>query len=61
MFVQTPSLVPTPMVHQILETVRGRFGIDPGAELTLEADPGNATPFALLSNDLQCYLACRHF
>ena len=36
----TPSLVPAPAVHRLLELVRARFGLAAGAEVTLEANPG---------------------
>jgi oxygen-independent coproporphyrinogen-3 oxidase len=36
----TPSLLPSDAIAQLLELVRGRFGIAPGAEVTVEANPG---------------------
>ena len=36
----TPSLLTAAQVAAILETVRGAFGLDPDAEITLEANPG---------------------
>jgi len=36
----TPSLVPGERLERLLATVRARFGIAPGAEVTLEANPG---------------------
>lgn len=36
----TPTLLPTDEIDAILETVRHRFGIAPGAEITIEANPG---------------------
>ncbi len=37
----TPSLLPTPAIHSILTVTRDRFGLAPGAEVTLEANPGS--------------------
>ena len=36
----TPSIVPADELERILAQVRGRFGLAPGAEVTLEANPG---------------------
>jgi putative oxygen-independent coproporphyrinogen III oxidase len=36
----TPSLLPTTAIVDILDLIRDRFGIDDGAEVTLEANPG---------------------
>jgi putative oxygen-independent coproporphyrinogen III oxidase len=36
----TPSLLPADEIERLLARVRGRFGIAPGAEITLEANPG---------------------
>jgi len=36
----TPSLLPPAAIARILDAVRRRFGIAPGAEVTLEANPG---------------------
>ena len=36
----TPSLLPAAAIARILDAVRRRFGIAPGAEVTLEANPG---------------------
>lgn len=36
----TPSLLPADELERILEVVRERFGLAPGAEVTLEANPG---------------------
>src|SRR6185369_2888599 len=36
----TPTLVPTAVVAAMLATVRRRYGIAPGAEITIEANPG---------------------
>jgi hypothetical protein len=37
---QTPSLVPPRLLGAILAALRARYGIAPGAEVTIEADPG---------------------
>jgi len=36
----TPSLVPPPLVGTVLAVLEDKYGIAPGAEITLEADPG---------------------
>ena len=36
----TPSLVPVAALRRILDAIRENFGIAPGAEITLEANPG---------------------
>jgi oxygen-independent coproporphyrinogen-3 oxidase len=36
----TPSLAPSEVVAGLLRTIRVRFGLAPGAEVTLEANPG---------------------
>ena len=36
----TPSLLPADDLAGLIELVRGRFGLAPGAEVTLEANPG---------------------
>jgi oxygen-independent coproporphyrinogen-3 oxidase len=36
----TPTLLPPEVIAGLLETVRRRFGIDPDAEITIEANPG---------------------
>jgi oxygen-independent coproporphyrinogen-3 oxidase len=36
----TPSLLPADAVVEMLDVVRRRFGIGPGAEITIEANPG---------------------
>ncbi len=36
----TPSLLPADAVSQLLDQVRGRYGLAPRAEVTLEANPG---------------------
>jgi oxygen-independent coproporphyrinogen-3 oxidase len=40
MLPQTPSLVPPSQLGRILDTLQQQYGFDPGAEVTLEADPG---------------------
>jgi oxygen-independent coproporphyrinogen-3 oxidase len=37
----TPSMLAPPQVGALLEALHGRFGIAPGAEITLEADPAS--------------------
>jgi len=37
---QTPSLVPPALIERILAALHTQFGIADGAEITLEADPG---------------------
>jgi oxygen-independent coproporphyrinogen-3 oxidase len=36
----TPTLLPAEVVAELLETIRRRFGIATGAEVTIEANPG---------------------
>lgn len=36
----TPTLIPPPLLEQILDVLRVKFGIAPGAEVSMEADPG---------------------
>jgi oxygen-independent coproporphyrinogen-3 oxidase len=36
----TPSLMPADRVEQVVATAGARFGLDPDAEITLEANPG---------------------
>ena len=36
----TPSLLPVPTVERLMSLIRRRFGLEPGAEVTLEANPG---------------------
>jgi oxygen-independent coproporphyrinogen-3 oxidase len=36
----TPSLLPAGAVSMLLDQIRARFGLAPGAEVTLEANPG---------------------
>ncbi len=37
----TPSLLPADSIASLIELVRDRFGLAPGAEITLEANPGS--------------------
>lgn len=43
----TPSLLPPPSLGMLLGALRERFGLEPGAEVTMEANPENVTPEAL--------------
>ncbi|HUM87495.1 MAG TPA: radical SAM family heme chaperone HemW [Actinomycetota bacterium] len=43
----TPSLLPPPALAMLLGALRERFGIENGAEVTMEANPENVTPSAL--------------
>lgn len=36
----TPTLIPPPLLEQILDVLRVKVGIAPGAEVSMEADPG---------------------
>lgn len=36
----TPSLIPPHHLERILDTLRAHVGVDPGAEISMEADPG---------------------
>jgi coproporphyrinogen III oxidase-like Fe-S oxidoreductase len=36
----TPTLLPSPSISALLDLVRSRFGVAPGAEVTIEANPG---------------------
>jgi oxygen-independent coproporphyrinogen-3 oxidase len=36
----TPTLLPSDLVAELLDTIRDRFGVAPGAEVTIEANPG---------------------
>ncbi|XP_010545976.1 PREDICTED: uncharacterized protein LOC104818195 [Tarenaya hassleriana] len=36
----TPSLVPPRLVSSVLDTLRSKFGLSPGAEISMEMDPG---------------------
>lgn len=40
----TPSLVPVDEIRRLLDGTRSRFEIDPGSEVTLEANPEDVTP-----------------
>lgn len=40
----TPSLLPGFALAQLLDTIRASFRLDPGAEISLEANPGSVTP-----------------
>lgn len=40
----TPSLMSPPALGRILQTVQTSFGLVPGAEITLEANPGTVDP-----------------
>lgn len=42
----TPSLIPPPLLGEILAAVNERFGIADGAEISMEADPGIKIPFS---------------
>ncbi len=39
----TPSLVPEAEIRRLLERIRARFELEPGAEVTLEANPEDVT------------------
>lgn len=39
----TPSILPTELLKQLLDGIRERFSITPGAEFTSEANPGTLT------------------
>ncbi|MEJ7618272.1 MAG: coproporphyrinogen-III oxidase family protein [Pyrinomonadaceae bacterium] len=43
----TPSLLAPAQATRILECVRARFRVQPGAEVTMEMNPGTVTPQAL--------------
>ena len=40
----TPTVLPAGDLVRILETVKASFGVDADAEVTVEANPGDATP-----------------
>jgi oxygen-independent coproporphyrinogen-3 oxidase len=42
----TPSLLPPPVIKSILRLLFSRFRVLPGAEITMEANPGTVTPEA---------------
>lgn len=37
---QTPSLLPPPLIHGILDALDKKYGISSSAEISMEADPG---------------------
>ena len=39
----SPSLLPAPQLGRILDALHRAFGIAPGAEVSMELDPGAAT------------------
>jgi oxygen-independent coproporphyrinogen-3 oxidase len=43
----TPSLLPFGAVRRLVRTLRGAYGVAPGAEVTLEANPGTFGPHYL--------------
>ncbi|MCH8186760.1 MAG: radical SAM family heme chaperone HemW [Chloroflexi bacterium] len=43
----TPSYLPADRIVAILEAIRGSFGVSAGAEVSLEANPGDLTPAKL--------------
>lgn len=45
----TPSLMPVEELERVLEVCSRSFDLQPGAEITLEANPGTLTPQALKS------------
>ena len=47
----TPSLLPAPQLGRILDALRRAFGVAPGAEVSMELDPGTG---ALLLNEQSC-------
>ena len=40
----TPSLLPTADIHEMMKVLSGNFNIEPGAEVTLEANPDDMDP-----------------
>lgn len=42
----TPSLIPPPLLGEILAAVDQQFGIAAGAEISMEADPGTVKFFS---------------
>ncbi|MEO6892909.1 MAG: radical SAM family heme chaperone HemW [Ktedonobacteraceae bacterium] len=44
----TPSLLHVPQIARLLDTCRAAFAVDPGAEITLEANPGTLNQEHLL-------------
>ena len=49
----TPSYLPAEHIQRALRTIRGAFRLQPDAEVTLEANPGDFT-----ARKLDAYLAC---
>lgn len=45
----TPTLLPPAGLASLLDTVRANLGIEPAAEVTLEANPGTVNPAGLLT------------
>jgi oxygen-independent coproporphyrinogen-3 oxidase len=43
----TPSLMPARSIRRLLDEIRGRFDVDPDAEITLEANPASTDPAKL--------------
>jgi len=43
----TPSLLPLASLHKILNTIAGGFDLQPGLEISLEANPGTVSPDSL--------------
>ncbi|HPE10999.1 MAG: coproporphyrinogen III oxidase [Actinobacteria bacterium] len=44
----TPSLLPVSHLNELLDALRASFGLEPGAEVTLEANPENVSPESLV-------------
>ena len=49
----TPSLLPPAALRRVLDALRSAFGIAPGAEISMEMDPGTFDA-SLLDQFLQC-------
>ena len=49
----TPSYLPAERIQSAMQTIRGAFRLQPDAEITLEANPGDFT-----ARKLDAYLAC---
>ena len=43
----TPTLLPAPQLGEILRVIEGEFGLAPGAEVTVEANPESVDPASL--------------
>ena len=43
----TPSLMPAQSITRLMERIRALFGVEPGAEVTLEANPASTDPAKL--------------